>query len=452
MNHDTLLEWRYKGKTPLRTFFHLYQGDWTNLGLSVGVFIIKHSGVWAMPFLMANMIDIAAAPDEHSLREFWFYIGIMVLIFLQNIPTHYLFIKYLSTATRNMENRLRAALARRFQHLSMDFYARNSTGALQTKILRDVEILQVMTDRLFQTLPAAFVTLVFAVVVTALRVPQFLIFYVLTIPITVILVRGLRNPMQQRNHDFRQEVQSMSASLIEMLRLMPITRAHGVEEVELERVSEKLDNVRETGQRLDMINALFGASAWVSFNLFELMCLGFAVYGAYTQIFPITVGEIVMLTGFFRNLTQSVLAITTIVPEISKGFESIHSLAEVLESPDLEHNEGRRKVDGVQGHFTFEQVSFTYVDNDDSAIQDFSLDVQPNETIAFVGPSGAGKSTLINLIIGFARPSHGRILLDGQDMAALDLRTYRRFLSVVPQETVLFDGTIRDNILYGVRR
>ncbi|MFA5263936.1 MAG: ATP-binding cassette domain-containing protein, partial [Opitutaceae bacterium] len=91
-----------------------------------------------------------------------------------------------------------------------------------------------------------------------------------------------------------------------------------------------------------------------------------------------------------------------------------------------------------------------YPGTDASAINDFSLDVSPGETVALVGPSGAGKSTVLNLVIGFIRPTQGRILLDGADMETLDLRIYRRFLSVVPQESIFFEGTVRENICYGL--
>ena len=90
-----------------------------------------------------------------------------------------------------------------------------------------------------------------------------------------------------------------------------------------------------------------------------------------------------------------------------------------------------------------------YPDSGQTALDDVSLDVRAGETIAFVGPSGSGKSTLLNLVIGFLSPTRGRLLLDGQPMQELDLRTYRRFLAVVPQESLLFKGTIRDNVTYG---
>jgi ATP-binding cassette subfamily B protein len=79
-----------------------------------------------------------------------------------------------------------------------------------------------------------------------------------------------------------------------------------------------------------------------------------------------------------------------------------------------------------------------------------TLDIAPGETIAFVGPSGSGKSTLLNVVLGFLRPTRGRLLLDGVDMQSLDLRTFRARISVVPQESVLFEGTIRDNVTYGL--
>jgi ATP-binding cassette subfamily B protein len=83
-------------------------------------------------------------------------------------------------------------------------------------------------------------------------------------------------------------------------------------------------------------------------------------------------------------------------------------------------------------------------------VDHFDLTIEPGETVALVGASGAGKSTVLNLIIGFLRPTDGRIELDGRDMQSLDLRTFRRFVSIVPQETILFEGTIRQNVSYGL--
>ena len=451
-NHQgQILERRYRGEHPFHTLLYLFQGDYANLLKAVVYYVIKHSGVWAMPLITASIIDVVTQPEKHPITDLWFYLGVLVVILLLNIPTHYLYIRCISTATRRMETKLRAALARRLQQLSMIFYARRSTGALQTKLLRDVEVIQQMMMQLFQVIPSASITLVFAIGVTAVRAPVFLIFYVIAVPISVLLNKYLRSTIQERNRDFRHEVEDMSSALIEMINLIPITRAHGIEHHELRRVERKLDNVREAGVRLDSINAVFGAMAWVAFRITEMLCLGLAAYAAYKHLFSVSVGDVIMLAGFFSNLTSSVLMILNLIPDITRGFESIYSIGEVLECPDLEQNEGKTPVEKVHGQFTFDGVGFVYPDTDEHSLCDISLHVQPGETLAIVGPSGAGKSTMLNLVIGFLRPTEGRILLDGRDMNALDLRTYRRQLSVVPQETILFEGTIRDNILYGMR-
>jgi ATP-binding cassette subfamily B protein len=137
-------------------------------------------------------------------------------------------------------------------------------------------------------------------------------------------------------------------------------------------------------------------------------------------------------------------------PQLARGMESIRSIGEVLECPDVEVNRGRCVVESMCGHVQFQNISFAYEGDNGPAIQNFSLDVTVGECIALVGPSGAGKSTLMQLLVGFRRPQKGHILFDGQDMEQIDMRTARRFISVVPQETVLFSGSIRENIIYGL--
>jgi ATP-binding cassette subfamily B protein len=149
-------------------------------------------------------------------------------------------------------------------------------------------------------------------------------------------------------------------------------------------------------------------------------------------------------------LVGSVLLLTSIAPALSKGLASIRSLGELLESPDLESNSGKRQVSAVTGLVEFSDVSFTYPTNHKPSLSKINVTAEPGRMIALVGPSGSGKSTFINLVIGFLRPTSGSIKLDGVDMSTLDLRSSRKFLSVVAQDTILFDGTVFENITYGM--
>jgi len=405
-----------------------------------------------MPLVVANVIDILSYPNTHSSSGLWLNGTVLAAAIVQNIPTHYLHIRFMSIATRKMSTNLRSAIARRLQQLSIGFYYHNRSGTLQAKILRDVEAIEQLTNDIFQYLPSIVLTILVALVTTAIRAPWFVGFFLLTVPTAIVLIRLLQKPIQVRNHVFRQQIEGLSAHLIEMIKLLPITRAHGIEEAEVRRLEGKLISVKQAGMRIDSINAIANASSWVIFRLLTCICLMTSAWLAYTMQLGITVGDVVLLTGYFDTLSGSVMQITFVLPQISKGFESIRSVGEILECPDLEHNQRKTTVSSVQGFFTFESVSFTYQHTDRSALINLSLQVEPDETIAIVGPSGAGKSTLLNLIIGFLRPTAGRILLDGCDMNTLDLRTYRRFLSVVSQETILFEGTVRENILYGTEQ
>ena len=139
-----------------------------------------------------------------------------------------------------------------------------------------------------------------------------------------------------------------------------------------------------------------------------------------------------------------------IFPEVTKGLESVSSLAEIVLSDDIENNSGKIKLRYVHGTVNFDDVYYRYPKAEDDMIKEFTLAVEPGECIAFVGSSGSGKTTIMNMIIGFLRSTKGQLRIDGKPITELDLSEYRHFISVVPQNSILFTGSIRDNILYGL--
>jgi ATP-binding cassette subfamily B protein len=177
-------------------------------------------------------------------------------------------------------------------------------------------------------------------------------------------------------------------------------------------------------------------------------CLAFTGYLAYNG--EIRVGDVILYQSFFTSILNQVSSLINIYPEIVKGFESINSVAEIFMSEDIEDNRDKKKVKNIKGNFRFENVEFKYNASDKPVLKDFNLEVKSGECIAFVGESGAGKTTILNLIIGFNKATKGRILIDNMDMSEINLNSYRKFIAVVPQNTILFSGTVRDNITYGL--
>jgi len=449
--HSDLTERFYCGEKPWRTLWCLYGRHWGSLVLAAVFYVIKSAATWVMPLVTANVINLISTPHPHALRDLAVNALVLLVLLVENIPFHCLYIARLSLAARNVETELRAALVRRLQELSISFYKRTSVGALQSKVLRDVEAVDQTARLILDGGLTAATAVIAAALVTLFRAPQFLLIFLVTVPIAVGLRMLLAGALRERNREFRSEIEEMSSDISGMIEMIPITRAHAVEDTEIQRVSRKLDNVRHAGLRLDSQNALFGSIAWATFCSFNMGSLILGAWLAYTKIIPLTAGDVVMLSAFFGTISNAVLMIVNMMPTITKGFESVRSIGEVLESPDFEKNLGKAVISSVRGAFDFDSVTFVHPGAERGSIRDLSLRVQEGETVAVVGASGAGKSTLMSLILGFDRPTTGFLRLDGRDMNEIDLRSYRRFVGVVAQESLLFHGTLRENIVYGSR-
>jgi len=445
---DSELVHQFKGESPIRTLRYLLKDQRKNVALAILFFSIKHSPAWLIPVITANLIDIVV--EKKTTLDLVINSAALVFVVLQNFPTNLLYVRFLATAIRDTENRLRSALVVRMQQLSIGYYQKTNAGALQTKVVRDVENIEQMLRHMSDGGLAAINGLIGAIVVTSIRVPNFLIFFILVAPIASITIIRLRKSLNEYNEDFRSQIEKMSSRVNEMTTLLTVTRAHGLERRAVRRMKDSFETVQQAGLKLDRINGRFNAAAWVTFQMANVLCLILSAYFALNNKFGISAGDVVLLTSNFGMLIGSIILLASLAPAISKGFASITSLGEVLESPDLEINQGKKNVEKVEGVIEFSKVSFTYPTNHKPSLRDIGFSAKPGQMIALVGPSGSGKSTLINLVIGFLRPTSGTITIDGLDYKNLDLRTVRKFLSVVPQESVLFDGTIAENISYGL--
>ncbi|MFE1646920.1 ABC transporter ATP-binding protein [Microbacterium sp. P01] len=436
------------GDHPTRSVLRLLLRRPGRMTVAVIAFAIKEIPMWFLPVITASIIDIVADRREVMSVLWWFALAVVLL--LQNYPNHIIYTRNFMTVVRDTGADLRNALAARLQSLSIGYHTRMSSSIVQTKVVRDVENVELMLQQVTHPLLSATMVMIGALTMTAITVPQFLPVYALTVPIAIGIRMGMRNRSRTRNEVFRREVEVFAARVGEMASLIPVTRAHGLEETAVTRVTNGADGVKRAGLHLDMLNGHVASISWVAMQLLGAGCLVLAAVFSLTGILPISPGEVVLLSTYFALLTQGLTQLLMLIPVGARGLESVRSIAEVLQEPDLEQNEGKRTVDAVTGRVVLQGVSHRYPGADTDAIHDLDLDIREGETVAFVGSSGSGKSTLLNLVLGFVRPGRGRILLDGVDMQSLDMRTARRFVSVVPQESVLFEGSIRENIAYGL--
>ena len=436
------------GQHPTRSVIRLIARRPWRLAVAVLAFAVKEIPVWFLPVITAAIIDIVASHGDVTGVLWWFALAALLLV--QNYPNHLIYTRSFMTVVRDLGADLRNALTARLQSLSIGYHTRVSASIVQTKLVRDVENVELMLQQVTHPLLSSTMVMLGALTMTAIAVPQFLPVYALAVPIAIGIRYGMRKRSQLRNEEFRREIEILSARVGEMASLIPVTRAHGLEQTAITRVADGADGVRRAGLDLDLLNGRVASISWVAMQLLGVACLMLAAVFAITGILPISPGEVVMLSTYFTLLTGGLTQLLMLIPVGARGLESVRSISEVLQEPDVEQNSGRRVVGRVDGEIVLDAATHRYPDADDAALHAIDLRIAPGDTVAFVGSSGSGKSTLLNLVLGFVRPSSGRILIDGQDMQELDVRTVRHSISVVPQESVLFEGSIFDNVTYGL--
>lgn len=430
----------------LRLLFKLYKGHYGRLLLGALIYIIKDSPTWILPLITANVINLVTSPTEN----FWTQIIINAIIagalLLINIPFHTLYIKILSKANRNVEAGLRGAMVRKLQQLSISYHKDTQSGKIQSKVMRDVEVVTDLANHIMNTILGTLINvcITLAVVITSNIFVFFM--FLLLVPAAVILQKSFHKTMHRQTKAFREQLENTSSAVYDMEELIPVTRAHSLENTEVKKLTRFITKIAERGYKTDSTYSFFGALSWALVNIFQIACLFITAFLAYKKF--ITIGEIALYQTYFTTLSAGVMSIIYLLPAITRGADSIRSIGEILSSDDIEHNNSKPPLLDLCGKYEFKNVVFNY-DMETHVLNGLNLTVNQGETIALVGESGSGKSTIINLVTGFNLAEGGELLVDGQNIKEFDLRSYRKFLSVVPQQSILFSGTVRENITYG---
>ena len=432
---------------PLKMLLRIYKRYWKELLTALFFYIIKHSPVILLPIVTSYIINFVAYPGEYSLTVMIVFIITMILLILLNIPMNTLYTKCYCSVMRKVEAGLRGAMVRKLQQLSISFHKEMQSGRIQSKLMRDVETVHTLSSQLFVTIPALLLNAGSALIIVVSKNLTVFTFFLLCIPTSITLARFFRKKMASTNKDYRMNMENTSAKLMDMVVMTEITRAHALEDKEVKKLSLSLKDVANSGLRVDVTQSKFGACSWATTQLFQLGCLVFSSIMAFKGI--IQVGDISLYQSYFSSITGQISSFLALLPIITKGLDSVSSIGEILSATDIEDNTNKVQIDKLEGSYEFKDVTFSY-DADQKLLNGLSLNVRAGETIAFVGESGCGKTTTLNLVLGFYHATGGQVLVDGKDIKDIDLHSYRSHIAIVPQNSVLFTGTIRENITYGV--
>ena len=303
------------------------------------------------------------------------------------------------------------------------------------------------SDRLGDVLHLG-IDVVFVMVTALLRFPPMLLFYLVIVPAATLFIRSFMKPVLESKAFMRRQTETSNAAFQEMLEMSQLTRSHGLEKTEYRRLSEKVLQVQQAADRYDQIGVWVNNVSYGGAQGFRLVCLCLAAFLASRGY--ISIGTVVLFQSIFEMIIGSVQKVLDELPQITQGYDSLVSVSEILRERDVETNGSRLLPEPVRGEIRFRDVVFRYAPKDEPVLRGLSFDIPAGTSAAFIGKSGAGKTSLLSLMLGLYDYESGSILVDGIELRELDKHSYRRHIAVVPQNTVLFSGTLWDNLVYGL--
>ncbi len=436
-------------------FRKLIKLNFFSLLLSTIVLVFQNAPEWAIPICSSNIIDlVTAAVGSGSMSGVTqglllnaIVLGILILL---NVPMTVWRWRIVSKMLRRTSAGIKCSVVRKLQGLSITYHKDMQTGKIQSKFLKDTDAV----DNLFHMLMFALIPNILNVIVSvsiSLYSNLYVsLFFLLIIPCNVGLTVFFRKRIRKRYRDYRLNTETMSVRLTTMLEMLPVTKAHGLEAKEIKTVEHSISELANSGKKMDNTTAFFGSSTYVGNKILAALCLVFCSILAIKKV--IGVGEIILYQSMFTTISGSISGLISILPSLSSGFEALFSVSEIMEATAMELNVGKKHPPALEGNVEFENVYYKYPNTEEYVVENLDLKVKAGECIAVVGSSGSGKSTLMNLIIGLLMPTEGDIRIDGSSIQEINLSEYRQHLSVVPQSSILFSGSIRDNITYGLDR
>ena len=445
-----------KGKKKNGFFGKIIKMNFCPLFFSSLLYILQTAPVWLMPLVTADIIDVVtravggAITAQVALHKVAIDALVITIAILQNEPTTLLRTTLISKMLRRTSAGIKSCVVRKLQSLSITYAKDMETGKIQAKFLKDTDATDSLFSSLVNTIIPNIISAVIATVIAFSKNGIVALFFLCVVPFNVILSRLFSKKIRSRYRELRMRTETMSARLATMLEMMQITKAHGLEQTEISAVNTSISGVEEAGKKVDVTSARFGSWAWCLNTFLSAACMVFCAVLAVKG--KISVGDIVLYQTMFVSLSAYVSTLVNVVPGLGAGVDALSSVSEIMSVKDVEMNIGKISVPAISGSVEFKNVYYKYPGAEDYVIKNFSLKVRAGECIAVVGSSGSGKSTIMNLIIGFLTPVSGCVLVDGKPLDECNLSEYRHHISVVPQNSILFAGSIRDNITYGLTR
>jgi len=441
---------RPKGKSlkPLKSlvpFILAYKGT---LFAALAALLIASAALLALPVALRYLIDNGfAANDVGTINRYFGWFFAAAAVFGGFAALRYYLVSWLG---ERVVADIRTAVYDRVVRMDPTFFETTRTGEVLSRLTADTTLVQSVSGVSLSIALRTSVALIGGLIMLALTSVQLTIYIMMGIPIVIapMIIVGRRIRSQSRTTQDR--VADTSGLADETLNAIQTVQAFTLEPLQSERYSQAV------------VESFKAAIRRVRTRAF-LTAIGITmVFGAITIILwagsravlagSMTGGELAQFLMYSMFVGSSAAGLSEVWGEVQRGAGAMERLSELLVArPSIRAPENPAELPArASGRISFKNLKFHYPSRpDDAALEDFSLDIEPGETVAIVGPSGAGKSTSFQMLLRFYDPQAGRIEIDGIDIAQLSPTALRQQIGLVPQDTVLFGDSARENIRYG---
>ena len=410
------------------------------------MFMLMSSGLNVLPpYLFKTVVDdVLISKDMFMLNMIC--VALVVIFGLKAVTTYYQ--RYLmNEAGQSAVMDIRIALYDHMQRMSLKKIYASRIGELMSRITGDVATLQNIVTSTFVDLVFNFLTFVGMFGFIIYLNWRLTCIIVLVLPVIGFMLSFASKKLRKAGHNVQEHLADITATAQEAFSAIRVVRAFATEDMELERFTKaNSENFKALLQAVSIQGILAGV---IEVFLIAALAVVFWIGGQNVIDGALTPGELISFIGYIAFMVQPIRSVMNQMSTLQTGIASAERVHEILMTP-AESSQTEDGIDPgrISGAVKFEGVHFSY--DTQEVLKGIDLDVKAGEKIAIVGATGSGKSTIADLIPRFYDTTAGRILIDGQDIRTLSLRSLRTQIGIVPQECVLMKGSIAFNIAYGL--
>lgn len=436
---------RSLGGIPWRRLFGYLRPHLRPFSVALGGMVLGSGLALLVPLVVAGLVSaVVVGGDASGLDRL--IAGLVVLFLAQSLGG---FVQgyFLGVVGERMVARLRSELFGRLVTLSLDFHGRHRVGDLISRLSSDVTLIRTMLTQTTTTLLSSLIGLVGAVVILFILSPTLLAFVLVLAPALIAVAIVFGRPLQRVSTEVQDAIAHSTVTAEEALSGIRVVESYVRETFEVDRYDRDLSGVVGAGTRLALWRASFGA------------VMGFLGFSAVAVLLWYTGHRVIegsleigTLTGFLLygiTIGGSLATIASLYGQFREGAGAVTRVFELIDlRPTIVDPPDAVAIGRVDGRIELEAVTFAY-DGARPVLRDVGLRISPGEVLALIGPSGAGKTTLLGLLPRLWDATTGSIRIDGRDVRDVTVASLRERIGLVPQEPVLFGGSVLDNIRYG---